>query len=148
MGGRGSRGIDSDRGATVVEFAVVVVLVMSVLLGVLQYGYHFWALETASASAREAARRLAVGADPRPSGCALTQAASRAAAPAVGPVVATASTVAPAVGDVVTVTVGFQSLSLHLPFLPLPGDGWVQESARATVESVHSGTQVDPYVGC
>ncbi len=40
-------------------------LVVFPLLGaILQYGYQYWSLETAAATAREAARALAVGTDP------------------------------------------------------------------------------------
>ena len=125
-----------ERGSTLVEFALVVPVLLVVMLGILQYGYHFWALETASATAREAARRLAVG---TAWDCTRAEAVDRLSGPAVSAVpsptygyASGAST--PTVGDVVTVTVTFQSLFVGL--LPVPGGGWVSETASSRVENV------------
>jgi Flp pilus assembly protein TadG len=125
-----------DRGSTLVEFALVVPVLLVVMLGILQYGYHFWALQTASATAREAARRLAVGTAWT---CTSAEAVDRLAGPAVSAVPTPtyrygsgASTAS--VGDLVTVTVSFQSLYVGL--LPVPGRGWVSESATSRVENV------------
>ena len=126
-----------DRGSTVVEFALVMPIVLTLLMAIVQYGYHYWALETAAATAREAARRLVVGTDPA---CTVDLARDHAAAPGVG---STAPTVTYAFdsglargqrGDLVTVTVSFQSLDIGL--LPLPGGGVVTETASNRVENV------------
>lgn len=130
------RGLD-ERGSTIVEFALVVPVVLLLLMAVVQYSYHFWALETAAATAREAARRLVVGTDPA---CTVAVAKAHAAAPGVG-------SADPSVtyafesgqprgtrGDLVTVTVTFQSLDIGL--LPLPGGGMVTETASNRVENV------------
>ena len=121
-----------------VEFALVLPILLAVMLGILQYGYHFWALETASATAREAARRLAVGTDWT---CTRTEAMNRLAGPSVGTVptptyrfVSGASTAT--VGDVVVVSVTVQSLDVGL--IPVPGGALITETARARVESVPS----------
>lgn len=120
-----------------VEFALVLPIVLLMIMAVVQYGYHFWALETASATAREAARRLVVGTDPA---CTVALARAHAEAPSVG---TTAPTVTYAFGsgqargirgDLVTVTVTFQSLDIGL--LPLPGGGVVTETASNRVENV------------
>lgn len=125
-----------DRGSTLVEFSLVVPVLLVVMLGILQYGYHFWALETASATAREAARRLAVG---TAWDCTRTEAVDRLSGPAVSAVPApsyrfASGAATPAVGDVVTVTVTFQSLFVGL--LPVPGEGWISETASSRVENV------------
>lgn len=126
-----------ERGSTIVEFALVLPIVLVMLMAVVQYGYHFWALETASATAREAARRLVVGTDPT---CTVALAKEHAEAPSVG---STPPTVAYSFdsgaargtrGDLVTVTVSFQSLDIGL--LPLPGEGMITETASNRVESV------------
>ena len=136
-----SPGHRDDRGSTLIEFALVVPLLLAVMIGILQYGYHFWALETASATAREAARRLAVGTD---WACTRTEAKSQLAGPAVSAVpdptyrYASGSTT-PTVGDTVVVTVTIQSL--HIGYVPLPGGGLITESARARVEWVPSVPQ-------
>lgn len=120
-----------EGGASAVEFALVAPILFAVMFGILQYGYHYWALETAAATAREAARRYAVGTDPV---CTLAEARNYAGTAALGPVTVSGVPVAPKVGDVFTVTVGFQSLDMHL--FPLPDDGYVTESATVRVENV------------
>jgi Flp pilus assembly protein TadG len=133
---------DED-GAAALEFGLVFPVVMLAIFGIIQYGYHFWSLHTASATAREAARMLIVGTD---WGCAQAHARDFADGPAVGstpPEVTreyhaedgTPQT-APVVGSMVTVTVAFQSLDIGMPFLPLPDDGQVSQSATARIENV------------
>ena len=122
-----------DRGSTLVEFALVMPVILWILLGTLQYGYHYWALETAAATARDAARRYAVGTE---QACTVAEAQAVARGPAVGPVTVSAPPSAPAVGEVLSVTVSFQSLDLNLPVLPVPDGGVVSETAQARIESV------------
>ncbi len=133
----------TERGAAALEFGLVLPLVMLVIFGVIQYGYHFWSLETGAAAAREAARRLIVGTD---WGCTQAEAIQDAEGPAVGsgtPVVTRryhteggATQAAPVVGSLVTVTVTFQSLDLGMPFLPLPNNGVVTETGVGRIEMV------------
>lgn len=122
---------DRERGAVAVEFALVATLLLTVLMGILQYGYHYWALETASATAREAARRYAVGTE---QACTQAEAEGHAGKAALGPVTVSPRPSTVAVGDVITVTVSFQSLDMHL--FPLPNGGVVTQSERARVENV------------
>lgn len=140
---RGARRRRQQRGSVVVEFALLVPLVLLVLVGVIQYGYQYWAMQTASATAREAARRLVVGTDPV---CTLAEAQDRAAGPAVG---SQAPTVTyrydnagnvPQRGSLVTVTVTLQSLDIGL--VPVPRDGLVTETATNRVENV----PIDPLL--
>jgi Flp pilus assembly protein TadG len=51
----------SDEGAAAVEFALVMVPLIALLLGVIQFGFFFFTTQSASSAAREAARRLTVG---------------------------------------------------------------------------------------
>lgn len=120
-----------EGGASAVEFALVAPILFLVMLGILQYGYHYWALETASATAREAARRYAVG---TAQACTQTEARTYAGTAALGPVTVSGAPSAPKVGDVITVTVSFQSLDMHL--FPLPDNGIVTETATVRVENV------------
>lgn len=133
---RPAPGDRDERGATLVEFALVVPVLLVVTLGILQYGYQFWALETASATAREAARRMAVGTS---WDCTRAEAVDRLSGPAVRDVPAptyrySSGGSTPVVGGMVTVTVSFQSLFVGL--LPVPNRGWVSESATSRVENV------------
>ncbi len=140
---RARRGHRGERGSAALEFGIVAPVILLMIFGIIQYGYLFWSLQTASATAREAARQLIVGTD---QDCATAQAVAQARMPAVG---ATAPQVQvayadpagqdsadPVVGGLVTVTVSFQSLDLHLPFLPVPDGGLVTQDARARVENV------------
>jgi Flp pilus assembly protein TadG len=140
---RGERGDRGDRGAAALEFGLVLPVVMLVIFGIIQYGYLFWSLETGAAAAREAARRLIVGAD---WGCTQAEAVQGASGPAIGsttPVVTRryhteggATQAAPVVGSLVTVTVSFQSLDLGMPFLPLPNGGVVTETGVGRIENL------------
>ncbi len=137
------RGRRTEGGAAALEFALVAPVILLFIFGIIQYGYLFWSLETASATAREAARQLIVGTDQQ---CVKDQAAGQAAQPAVGatpPQVAVAYTdpdgaasASPVVGGLVTVTVSFESLDLHLPLLPVPDGGTVSGDGSARVENI------------
>jgi|SRR3954470_21246574 hypothetical protein len=142
---RRQRRTHGERGAVVLEFGLVAPLLFMVIFGLIQYGYQFWSLTTASATAREAARRMIVGEDW--DSCVLPTLRGHAQHPAVGsaPVKGsyrytddTGHTLSrPAqVGDLVVVTVQFQSLHMGLPFLPVPDDGRVTQSASARVENL------------
>ena len=132
-----------QRGSVVVEFALVVPLVVLIVVGVIQYGYHYWAMQTASATAREAARRLIVGTDPV---CTVAEARARASGPAVGSSVPTVVYAYDNAGNtaergvLVTVTVTLQSLDVGL--VPLPSGGLVTQTASNRVENV----PIDPLL--
>lgn len=133
-----------ERGATALELGLVAPVMILLMFAVLQYGYHYWSLTTASATAREAARRMSVGHDWTT--CAQPWIADHAGHPAVDPTtvlsthryvdVVGATVPAPRVGDRVEVTVTFTSLHLGIPVLPLPGLGEVTQTASARVENV------------
>lgn len=132
-----------EAGVAALEFALVLPLFLMGILGIIQYGYHYWSYETAAANAREAARRLIVGTDWT---CTQAKAIQGASGPAVGgvtPVVSrryhTQSGVTepgPVVGDLVTVTVTFQSLDMQVPFLPVPNNGQVSQTGVGRIEVV------------
>jgi Flp pilus assembly protein TadG len=134
-----------ERGAVILEFTLVAIVMLAVMLGVVQYGYLYWSLSTATATAREAARSLSVGTDWT---CVQERTVAAASSPAVGaddPTVTRAyatdggvSQTAPVIGSRVTVTVSFPTLDMNLPFLPVPDGGVVSESATARIENVPS----------
>lgn len=133
----------NESGATALEFGLVFPVVMLLILGILQYGWQFWGLTTAKAVAREAARRSIVGYDwtcTRAEGLAQAEHASTGSTP---PVITRvfrqadgSETTTATFGSIVVVTVTFQSLDMHIPFLPIPNDGLITQTYESRVENV------------
>ncbi len=133
-----------ERGASAVEFALVSLLLFTILFGILQYGLYFWQLQGGAAAVREAARQSAVGMWD----CDLLRSETASRVPAGGEVTVTrtylaaadgAATASPETGDDVAVTVSFSTLSVG--FLPMPNDGAVLSEARARVEATTPSTE-------
>ena len=134
-----------ERGAAALEFGLVAPVVFLLLFGLIQYGYFFWSLTTASATAREAVRRMVVGTDWTTCAEKWAVAHARHAAVGDGSVTVTRSysdpdgaplSGDPRAGDLVQVTVSFQALDLGIPLLPLPDGGRVTQSARNSIQNV------------
>lgn len=139
-----------EDGASALEVGLVAPIMFLMIFGIIQYGYLFWSLTTASATAREAARRLAVG-------CAVTDVTNLAREHLLHPAVDHASiTVTHAYVDMdgspvaearrggrVEVTVSFQSLDIGFPFVPVPDGGVVTENAVDNVENIPDSPLTD-----
>lgn len=130
-----------EAGAAAVEFGIISVLLFTLLFGIMQYGFYFWAKQAGSAAVREGARRLAVA----PNCTTIDDYVKTRVGPASvtwGSATATFTNgegnTGPAaeVGDVVTLTVQFNAMDLDLPFVPFVADGDVQETAQSRVENV------------
>lgn len=143
MAADGVRRRRSD-GAAAVEFALVVIPVLVLVFGLIQYGLYFWSLQGGSDVARSAARLAAVG---KPASCSefraeiQSQIDALAGAGATDTIERTYSTATPgevAVGDRVKVVVEFQSIDLHFPFVPFIDHGRVTAKAETRVEYVPS----------
>lgn len=128
-----------EHGAAAVEFALVMVPLLALVFGIMQYGLYFWSMQGGADTARYAARLASVG-TPASCGDFRTKAAS-----ALGPVSAVDSAVKVGrsypgagtvvdVGDTVVVTVEFRSYDLNLPFVPFINDGVVKSEATARVD--------------
>lgn len=134
-----------QRGASALEFGLVAPVILMMIFAIVQYGYLYWSLQTAKATAREAARQLIVGTDWV---CAEQEALEKVAMPAVGVDVPTvvasylaADGVTPAVapgvnGGLVTVVVSFQTLDMNLPLLPVPNGARISQDVTARIENV------------
>lgn len=134
-----------DHGASAVEFALVSMLLFTLVFGIVQYGLYFWQLQGGAAAAREAARQSAVGRWD----CTSLRSESTARVPAGGSdVTVTRGYVAatggaamskPSTGDDVRVTISFATPTIGM--LPMPNAGTVVSEARARVETVTAASQ-------
>jgi Flp pilus assembly protein TadG len=141
----GARG-RSERGAVAVEFALVMLPLIALLFGAIQYGLYFWAMQGGSDIARSAARIAAVD-DAATRSCDDFRSDIRSQIDGVTGSGATATITrtyvdaqSPAdgitVGDTVKVSVQFKSVDMHFPFVPFIRDGVVTSTASARLDSV------------
>lgn len=138
-------------GASAVEFALIMLPLLYLVFGIIQYGLYFYAMQSGTSAVGEAVRRLTVG------NCQdSTQlkeflagrlgGSSPDGASDLAPVVTyktadspPAATSAPGVvGGSVTVTLTFRAYNLHFPFIPLPNDGNVTREIFGRVEDTTS----------
>jgi Flp pilus assembly protein TadG len=151
MAGRSVRGYapgaraGHESGAAAVEFALVSVLLFPLLFAIIQYGFLFFQLQGASATAHEAARLASLGI----SNCDTYGTSIKASADANGlnatndatwslSVAYPNSTNVPTTAErfePVDVTLTFTPTTFGLPFVPLPGMPMTREG-RAMVENV------------
>lgn len=125
-----------DQGAAAVEFALVSVLLFTLLFGIIQYGYLFFQYQAAAASAHEGARLAAAGVDDCAGfGYAVYQSArSNGLSNASIKVVKVTWTPAPqARGGTALVEVLYDPTSFSAPFVPFPRS--LDSQAVATIEN-------------
>jgi Flp pilus assembly protein TadG len=139
---RGPASAGHETGAAAVEFALVLPVLLLVVFGIIQYGYYFYASQDASAAAREAARRSAVGdCDTQTKLEDFVKARLGAVSYSDLDVTRTYTPTTPAVGGEVSVTISFTTLNIHAPFVPVPsdsstGDAVIISQADARVEDL------------
>ena len=132
-----------DAGAAAVEFAIVSVLLLTILFGILQYGYFFFQATGVEHAAREGARLASVGirssatvADPCTAFA--TEVDARAGTGDVTRVRAlftnTDGVAGIARGDTVAVTVFWAPSDFQFPFLPFLGGGTLEETGTTRIE--------------
>lgn len=126
-----------ETGAVAVEFALIAMLLFTLLFGILQFGLWFWCWQTGAHAAREAARFAAV--EPcDDAGIAGKASAALEGAPVTGgePEISVETPADVRVGDEITVSVHFTTVDLGF----FPGfDGIVDKSATSRVENVPAG---------
>lgn len=130
-----SRAFDrSDEGAAAVEFALVAILLITLLFGIIQYGFLFWESQTASRVAREVGRQAAVGTKT----CAELKQLARDYAPSKAGVIAVNVDFpnTPTIGQNVAATVSFPYTKLGFPFVPVPGGASASETATVRIEFI------------
>ena len=136
----------TERGAAAVEFALVMLPLVVLLFGAIQYGLYFWAMQGGSDIARSAGRVSAVG-DAATASCEDFRDEIRAQIDGLtgrGDTAVIRRTFVDAqspadgvtVGDKVVVAVEFKSADLHFPFIPFIHDGLVTSTAESRVDFV------------
>jgi Flp pilus assembly protein TadG len=145
-----------EGGAAAVEFALILIPLLWLVFGLIQYGWYFYAMQSGSSAVGDAARRAAVGncqtvgevqallkshlgaatTASNASQISTTLSYTKAnGSPAGSPSDATNP---PEVGGSVTVTATFPTLNMHFPFIPVPGGGDVTRTNVARIEDLSS----------
>lgn len=133
---------DED-GATAVEFALILIPLLTILFGLVQYGLYFYSAQTGSNTANATIRQLAVG------NCQTNAALQLYVNNSLGPAKSGNATVTPVytnpdgsaataanvlVGGTVKLTIAFPTVNLHFPFVPFLSDSKVTRVVQARVE--------------
>jgi Flp pilus assembly protein TadG len=124
---------------------MVMLPLVVLIFGLIQYGLYFWAMQGGADIARTAARAAAAN-DPLTSTCVAFRADIRDQINGLAGSGSTATitrtfvdTDSPAngltVGDTVTISVRFKSIDLHFPFVPFIRDGVVSSSGTARLDN-------------
>ncbi|MBA8803193.1 Flp pilus assembly protein TadG [Nocardioides ginsengisegetis] len=126
----------AERGAAAVEFGLVALLLVTLLFGIIQFGFWFWAWQSAGHAAREASRIAAV------TPCDTAKITTTGTNDLNGTPKNTTPTVTVTkgspvkVGDTITVRVQFTTLNLGF----FPGyTGNIDKSSTSRVENVPAG---------
>jgi Flp pilus assembly protein TadG len=141
-----------QRGAAAVEFALVLLPMLYLIFGTIQFGWYLYAMQSGTSAVGDAARRVAVGncqtvsqvqtllknklgpatTASSPSGITTTVTYTKAAGGSMS---------APGeIGGSVTVTATYPTVNLHFPFIPVPNNGIITRTVFARVEDT-SATQ-------
>ena len=140
---------DQD-GAAVVEFALILIPMLYLVFGLIQYGWYFYAMQSGSSAVGDAARRVAVGNCQTVAevqtllknnlGGATTSSSASGITTTVTYTAADGSPIAAPgqIGGSVTVTASFPTLNLQFPFIPVPNGGTVTRTNVARIEDLDS----------
>jgi Flp pilus assembly protein TadG len=128
---------DRERGAAAVEFALVSVLLFTLLFGIVQYGYYFFQSTSAEAGAREGARLAAVGVTNCASWRAEVVNRSGSASPTAADITLSYSP-SQTVGAEITVRIPWERQNFGFPFVPFLGSGTTTEVAKTRAEYLGS----------
>jgi Flp pilus assembly protein TadG len=135
------------RGAAAVEFAFVMLPMLYLIFGTIQYGLYFYARESGTQAVGDAVRRLSVGdcqdstalkafVANRLGSATATQAASLNTTLVYKKADGTAAVAPGVVGGSVQLTVTFSSINMHFPFIPLPSSGSIDSTVFGRMEDV------------
>jgi Flp pilus assembly protein TadG len=135
-------------GAAAVEFALVLLPLLYLVFGLVQYGFYFYSMQSGSAAVNHALRRIVVGNCQTVSqvqslvysdlGAATTASSSSGVTTTITYMSADGSTQVAAPGQIggsVTLTVTYPVVNLNFPFIPIPNNGNVTRTNVARVEN-------------
>ena len=137
------------RGATAVEFALVMPIFLLLVIGIVQYGLYFFAMQSGTSAVGEVTRRMTVG-DCQSTGAvksllfsrlgaATTASSASALSVTTSYTKADGTTSASAPGEIggtVTLSATFPTFDMHFPLVPVPNGGDVTRTATARIEDV------------
>jgi Flp pilus assembly protein TadG len=119
-----------EGGAAAVEFALILPIFLTLVFGMIQFGFYFWTAESANSSARETARRIVVG---HCWGASDRDTFAKGHAPRMtGSVTVSPPPVNDMAGDPITVTVKADGNIFSL--FPLPANGVITREYDAFME--------------
>lgn len=136
-----THGHDGELGAAAVEFGLIAILLFTLLFGIIQFSFWFWAWQAGGHAAREAARVAAV------TPCDTGAISTAGTAPLTNTPIDGAANAqrlpltSPKVGDPVTVEVTFKALNLH--FFP-----WFDDATATITKDATSRIENLPAGGC
>ncbi len=133
-----------EGGATAVEFALVLVPMLVIVFGLIQYGLYFYSAQTGSNTVNATARQLSVG-NCQASGALQSFVDGRLGAASTGPAdvdptyfnvdgTEAASLADVTIGGTLTLTIEFPTIDLNFPFVPFLNDAKVSRTVQARVE--------------
>lgn len=141
-----------DGGAAAVEFALVLIPLLWILFGLIQYGWYFYSMQTGTSAVSSAVRKVTVGDCQSSSdlrtliynqlGAATTDAKAnigitRTYVDGNGNADSSPGTV----GGKVTIKVTFDATNFHFPLIPVPNGGQVDRTVSGRMEdTVASGS--------
>jgi TadE-like protein len=124
-----------ERGAAAVEFGLVAILLLTLMIGIIQFSVWFWSFQVAEHAVLEGARRYAV--DPCNDGANDALIRSRVGSAASGVIEvqrAFSGATPPDAGDDVTVTIRFPVHQIGGGLVPTPD--FISQSATSRIEDV------------
>jgi Flp pilus assembly protein TadG len=149
---RRRRRLREESGATAVEFALIMLPLLYLVFGVIQYSLYFYSMQSGTSAVGDSVRRLAVGDCTTTSelktflfkrlGSATTAATASTLNPAVTYTKAdgTTATSPGEIGGTVKIVLTYNVLNLHFPFIPVPANGTVTRTVYARVEDTTATT--------
>ena len=124
------RGRRDERGASAVEFALIMIPFFVLVIGLIEYGWYFYVAQNTSGAASTVARKMEVG-DCWTTGQAQTF-ANNQSAQVTSVVNSLGATASPAPGTAFTITVTANATLMN--FLPVPNGGTITRTVAAQVE--------------